>query len=127
MKSPIVILFLVLLSLFVFVHEIPAQVYKYVDKDGVTNFTDTPTDKKFQKESSVGWDNSVRSEAGSRTVSRSEIKRPPNKTIIPKNQILPIRIDITPPPNTPAHLTEMRDMPGMIPPPNTPQHLIRMK
>lgn len=34
MRSLVVILFLALLALFVFVKEIPAQVYKYVDKDG---------------------------------------------------------------------------------------------
>jgi hypothetical protein len=48
MRSPVVIFFLVLLASFVFVQEIPAQVYKYVDEDGVTHFTDTPSDPRYK-------------------------------------------------------------------------------
>lgn len=48
MRSPVVIFFVAFIALFVFVKEIPAQVYKYVDKDGVIHFTDTPTDPKYK-------------------------------------------------------------------------------
>jgi hypothetical protein len=33
-----------------------AQVYKYVDKDGVVHFTDNPTDSKYQEAKQFGWD-----------------------------------------------------------------------
>jgi hypothetical protein len=29
--------------------QIPAQVYKYVDKDGVTHYTNAPSDRKYKK------------------------------------------------------------------------------
>jgi len=32
-----------------FNHDGSAQVYKYVDKDGVVHFTDNPTDSKFEE------------------------------------------------------------------------------
>ena len=35
-----------------------AQVYKYVDKDGVVHFTDSPADSKYQKAEGIGWDDS---------------------------------------------------------------------
>ncbi len=54
MRSPVVIFFVAFIALFVFVKEIPAQVYKYVDKDGVQHFSDAPTDPKyFSKEFSA--------------------------------------------------------------------------
>lgn len=75
MRSPVVIFLMVLLALFVFVKEIPAQVYKYVDKDGVIHFTDTPTDPKFKLEgTAAGWNKSIRSEE-----KKEVIKSPPKK------------------------------------------------
>ncbi len=35
-----------------------AQVYKYVDKDGVVHFTDNPTDSKYQETKQFGWEGS---------------------------------------------------------------------
>ena len=48
MRSPIVIFFLALLASFVFVQEIPAQVYKFVDNDGGVHFTDSPSDPRYK-------------------------------------------------------------------------------
>ena len=52
---------LVLSALFIvlsFNQEGSAQVYKYVDKDGVVHFTDNPTDSKYQETKQFGWDDS---------------------------------------------------------------------
>ncbi len=49
----------VLFALFIilsFHREGPAQVYKYVDKNGVVHFTDNPTDSKYQEAKGFGWD-----------------------------------------------------------------------
>ncbi len=45
--------FFIILSLY---REAPAQVYKYVDKNGVVHFTDNPTDSKYQEAKEFGRD-----------------------------------------------------------------------
>ncbi len=52
---------LVLSALFVvlaFNQDGSAQVYKYIDKDGVVHFTDNPPDIKYQKAGEIRWDDS---------------------------------------------------------------------
>jgi len=44
----LIILLLFLLMVALFPGQGSAQVYKYVDKDGVVHFTDTPTDPRYQ-------------------------------------------------------------------------------
>lgn len=49
------------IALFIFVLILVAdlsmagEIYKWVDKDGVIHFTDTPTDPKFQKDEDTGY------------------------------------------------------------------------
>ncbi len=57
---------LVLSALFILLsldQEGSAQVYKYVDKDGVVHFTDNPTDSKYQETKQYGWGDDSRGAA----------------------------------------------------------------
>jgi hypothetical protein len=75
---------LLLIVLWIFSAQSPAQVYKYVDKKGVAHFTNVPADPQYKKASRITNRKAAKKHRGSKSRRYSESAPPGNAR--PKSQ-----------------------------------------